>query len=400
MRRETVATNAPETTSARVPWRSRTVQVVLASTAMAPLGVPLISPTLPVVRAQFGLTDTQASLLVSGYFVVGILLSPFIGLLADRLGRKPVLVGGLAGLGLLGGAMAFAPSFAVVLALRVVQGTAAAAIFITTVTIIGDRFEGIQRAAVLGVNVAVLSATAALFPVVGGYLVTFGWQVPFYAYFAAVPVALFAAVALREPARAPGERGLDYLRDALAQVSRPVLALFGLTFLTEFLAFGVVFTALPFVLAPVLSTVLIGAVILTAEAVSTVVAASTGRLARSLTAVQLLAVGFACYGVGFLLTWVATGPLFVAVAVVFVGAGVGLLLPSVDAAVNERIGGEYRAGVMSLRNSTTFLGRTTGPVVFTGLAVTAGFGYGPLLLGAGVLAGGVAVLLALALRGR
>ena len=76
-------------------WRSRTVLVVLASTALAPLGVPLISPALPAFRDAFGVTGVGASLLVSGYFVVGIVLSPFIGLLTDRGGRKRVLIAGL-----------------------------------------------------------------------------------------------------------------------------------------------------------------------------------------------------------------------------------------------------------------------------------------------------------------
>ena len=51
-----------------VPWRSPTVQVVLASTLLAPLGVPLISPALPVIRDAFGVTDAAASLLISAYF--------------------------------------------------------------------------------------------------------------------------------------------------------------------------------------------------------------------------------------------------------------------------------------------------------------------------------------------
>ena len=390
----TMALTTPDhDASASVPWRSRTVQVVLLSTLLAPLGVPLVSPALPAFRDAFGLTDARASWLVSGYFVVGVVLSPFIGLLADRVGRKRVLVAGLGLFGLLGGGIAFAPSFAVVMALRVLQGTAAAAIFITTMTIIGDTYEGPRRAAVLGVNVAVLSAGAAAFPVLGGALVALGWQVPFLAYFAAVPVALFALVALDDPARAGSARGLAYLRAALRAVAAPpILALFGVTFLTEFLAFGVVFTALPFLLAPVLPPVLIGAVILGAEAVSMLAAAASGRLARRLPADRLIALGFACYGVGFLVAWVAPTPRVVAVAVVFVGAGIGLLMPTVDAAMTARLPADYRAGALSLRNSTTFLGRTTGPVVFVGLAVIAGFGYPLLLLAAGAVAAGAAVL--------
>ena len=191
---------------------------------------------------------------MSGYFVVGIVLSPFIGLLADRVGRKRVLVAGLGAFGLLGGGMAFAPSFPAVMTLRVLQGTAAAAIFITTVTVVVDTYEGPRRAAVLGVNVAALSAGAAVFPVLGGALVSYSWNTPFLAYFAALPVAAFAFLALEEPARPAGVRGLAYLRGAARAIgTTPTLALLGATFLAEFFAFGVVFTALPFLLEPALT---------------------------------------------------------------------------------------------------------------------------------------------------
>lgn len=109
------------------------------------------------------------------------------------------------------------------------------------------------------------------------------------------------------------------------------------------------------VLATAFAPVLIGVVILASETASTVVAASSGRLARHLSNEWLIAFGFACYAV-------------------------------VDAAVSERVTTEYMAGAMSLRNSTTFLGRTTGPVVFVGLAVSAGFGYESLLLASSFVA--------------
>jgi hypothetical protein len=78
----TTARDSTVRESAAVPWDSSTVRVVFAATALAPLGVPLVSPALPVVRDAFGLTDATASLLVSVSFLTGIVLSPFIGLLA------------------------------------------------------------------------------------------------------------------------------------------------------------------------------------------------------------------------------------------------------------------------------------------------------------------------------
>ncbi|WP_245742199.1 MFS transporter [Natrinema salaciae] len=373
--------------SEAVPWRSRTVQLVLTSTALAPLGVPLISPALPVVRDAFGITDAQASLLVSTYFLVGIVLSPFIGVLADRIGRKRVLVGGLLAFGLLGGAMAIAPTFEVLLALRIAQGTAAAAIFITTVTIVGDAFDGVQRNAVLGANVAVLSATAALFPVVGGLLVGISWNAPFLAYLVAIPIAAFTQVALDEPHRTGDVDGGSYLVDAARTVLTPAIAaLFAVAFLTEFLLFGVIFTAMPFVLATAFTPVLIGVVILISETASMLVALSSGRLARYLSNEWLIAAGFGCYAAGFAAAWAATGLLGTIGSVAVVGVGVGLLMPVVDAAVSDRVATDHLAGAMSLRNSTTFLGRTAGPIAFAGLAISAGVGYEPLLLAASLVA--------------
>ncbi|MFC4245934.1 MFS transporter [Natribaculum luteum] len=372
---------------ATVPWDSRTVQVVLVSTALAPLGVPLISPALPVFRDTFGISDAQASLLVSSYFLVGIVLSPFIGVLVDRLGRKRVLVGGLISFGVIGGGMAVAPTFEALLALRIVQGSAAAAIFITTVTLVGDEFDGVQRNAVLGVNVAVLSATAALFPVVGGALATVAWNAPFLTYLAAIPVALFALVTLEEPQHDRTSRGTAYLTDATRAIATvPTLALFGVAFLTEFLLFGVLFTALPFLLAAALAPVVIGLVILASEAASMIVAAANGKLARTTSNERLIAGGFACYAVGFAAIWLSSGLLSVVAAVTIVGVGVGLLMPAVDAAVSDLVPTDQLAGAMSLRNSTTFLGRTAGPFAFTGLAIPAGYGYETLLLGAGIVA--------------
>ena len=389
-----VTTAVPPEPAAHVPWRSRTVQVVLLSTLLAPLGVPLVAPALPVLRDVFAVTDAQASLLVSAYFVVGVFVSPVVGVIADRIGRKRVLVASLFAFAASGGAAAFAPTFEILLVLRALQGTAAAGLFITTVTLVGDVFSGAQRNAVLGVNVAVLSTGAALFPIVGGALVAVSWNVPFLLYLLAVPVGLFAARVLPEPDVERETHGVTYIAGALRSLAnRESVLLYGTAFTTELLTFGALVTALPFLLFAefALTPVLIGLVITAGEGAAIVASSLNGRFARHLSNVGLIAVGFAAYGVGLVVAWTAPTPAVVALGAVAFGAGLGFSMPAVDAAISELVAGRYRAEAISLRNSTTFLGRATGPIVFTGIAAVVG-GYRPLLLASGLVAFGLALL--------
>lgn len=381
--------------TARIPWRSPTLQIVLASTLLAPLGVPLISPALPIVRDAFGISDAQASLLITAYFLTGIVLSPFIGVLADRVGRRRVLVPSLFVFAIAGGATVLAPTFGVVLMLRLIQGTAAAGVFITTVAIIGDVFEGAQRNTVLGVNNAVLSVGAATFPVLGGALAAVTWTAPFLVYLAALPLGLLALRYLEEP---PGEResrGIASLAGAIGSLTAvEATTFYGTAFLAEFLTFGAIFTALPFLLAAGgTAPVTIGLLLTVSAVASALVSTANGRFARHVSNGELIAAGFVCYGLGLLAAWLAPSVVFVAVAVVIFGAGFGLTMPAVDAGISNRVTSRYRAGALSLRNSTTFLGRAVGPVLFASVAVTTG--YEPLLGLAGVVALAGAILLAL-----
>ncbi|ELZ02428.1 MFS transporter [Natrialba asiatica] len=382
--------SADETT---IPWRSPTLQAILVSTLVLPLGVPLLSPVLPAIRDSFGITDARTSLLITAYFVPGIVLSPVIGMLADQVGRKRVMVPSLLAFGVTGVLAALVNSFSIVLALRLLQGTASAGVFILTVTFISDVFDGVRRNAVLGVNAAALFAGAAIYPFVGGALGSIDWHVPFLVYAVAIPAGLFAMRALEEPPTGEPRTGLRYLRGAVdALPAGEASALYGATFLLEAVAFGTILTALPFVLTADFdaSSVVIGAVLTIQTIASAAVALKNGDLAKRWSNHRLVACSFLCYGIGLLVVWAGQSVPVLTVGAVIVGVGFGLALPSIDAAIGRIALPEYRAGALSIRNATTFLGRSAGPVVYTGLTVLASYaallalsGIAMLLLGIG-----------------
>jgi MFS family permease len=386
-----LSTENSKTTS--IPWRSSTVQVVLLTTFIAPFSIALISPGLPVFRDTFALTDPTASLLLVAIVVPGIFLSPLVGLLTDQLGRRRVLLSSLVLWSLAGGGITIGPPFWLVIVLRLVQGVALAGLGITTITLISDVFEGVQRNAVFGVNTAILSVGAAAFPVLGGALVAVSWNAPFAMFLLGLPVALFALIVLDEPVGEREKGSSIYVRRVISALSaREALVFYGSALLIDLLLFGAVFTALPFLLEANfgLSALFIGLVLTVGEVASIVAATQNGRLSRQYTDSEIIAIGFLATALGLGGVWFATSPVSIAIATVGFGAGWGLTLPSIDAGVSDLVRTQYRAGALSLRGSASSIGRTGGPIAFTTLSLQ--FGYRSLLLSAGLIALGFGVL--------
>lgn len=371
---------------ATVSWRSQTFQTVLVSTLVLPLGVPLLSPLLPLIRDTFALTDLQTSYLVSAYFLPSIVLSPLIGTVVDRVGRRPVLVSSLFLFGCVGIGIIVLREFTVIIVARLVQGLAAAGIFITTVTIIADSFRGVQRNVVFGMNVAVLSTGRALYPLLGGALARYGWRVPFVCYLAAILAGIFVLYRFRELERVRRSRTHVRIQGTIAGLPTvEALLLYGATITAETVAFGAILTALPFLLVADYgaSPVTIGTTLMATTVAAAIIAAGSGRLARHFPNDQLIASGFVLSGGGLVGVGTAPSPTTITAGAILFGVGIGLILPAVDAAISDAVTEDFQASALSLRNSATGFGRAIGPLLFPALAPVTG--YRILFFGAGIV---------------
>ncbi len=65
------------------------------ATATAQLGLGIIAPILPLYAQSFAASATQIGLVFTAFSVSRALLAPFIGRLSDRIGRRPLILGGL-----------------------------------------------------------------------------------------------------------------------------------------------------------------------------------------------------------------------------------------------------------------------------------------------------------------
>lgn len=123
----------------------------------------VISPVLVEVADEFGVSTGTAGLLVAVYGLPGIVVGLFAGPLSDRRGRKPFLLWGAVLMAALTIAGAFATTFVVLLASRVVAGVGASVIFPNVNAAVGDEFPYRER----GRAMSTIIATNTMAPIVG-----------------------------------------------------------------------------------------------------------------------------------------------------------------------------------------------------------------------------------------
>ncbi|MFB6183798.1 MAG: MFS transporter [Haloarculaceae archaeon] len=360
--------------SPTVPWRSATLYVILASSLIGVMGVSLVSPLLPELRRVFAVSDARIGLVMTAYTLPGVFLTPFVGLIADRIGRRRTIVPLLFVFGVGGAGITLASSFTQLLALRLLQGVGASALVTLAITLVGDFYDGARQNTVLGVNASTMEAGAAAYPLVGGVLATIRWNVPFLFFGTSVLVGLFAIAALPEP---EGRRSTDVrtylgrLRDAA--LDPRALVLFGTIFALFFVLYGAVMTAVPLLLSDEfgLSSGTIGLVVGMVSVSTAVVSWKYGWLSQRRSGPELIALGFGMVGASLLGVWLSSSAVAVGASLLAFGVGFGIVMPSIDVTVMSLVSNRLRAGVMSLRTSVLRLGQTLGPVSFTYVAGTA-----------------------------
>jgi EmrB/QacA subfamily drug resistance transporter len=156
------------------------------------LDTTIVNVALPSLSRQLHAGTATMQWVVDGYALAFAALVLAGGSAGDRLGRRPVLLAGLAGFAAASVGAGLAGSAGALIAWRFVMGAFAAAIYPTTLSIITNTFPGrAERARAIGVWGAVTGLGVAAGPVTGGLLLAhFAWQSVFWAL---VPVAAVAA---------------------------------------------------------------------------------------------------------------------------------------------------------------------------------------------------------------
>ncbi len=191
-----------------VPRRSGLVVAALATaTTVSALGSSIANVALPTIATDFGAPLGAVQWVILAYLLATTILIVPAGRLGDQIGRTRVLIGGTAVFTAGAVLAAFAPSLAVIVAARILQGSGAAAMLAMTVALVRETVPADRVGATMGTLGAATAAGMALGPALGGVLLgSLGWPAVFAALAALALVAL-ALVSLAVPRHAPTTAG-------------------------------------------------------------------------------------------------------------------------------------------------------------------------------------------------
>ncbi|HEX8103604.1 MAG TPA: multidrug effflux MFS transporter [Solirubrobacteraceae bacterium] len=377
------------------------VLILGALSAFAPLSLDMYLPGLPQLGRDLGASASAAQLTLTSC-LAGLALGQVIaGPLSDRFGRRSPVLAGVALYVVASVLCALAPSVALLLPLRFVQGLAGAAGIVISRAVVRDLTTGEAAARLFAALMVVNGAAPILAPVIGGQLLGFTTWRTIFLVLAGVGAALLVAAAAGLPESLPAQRrrpaGLGPMAAALREVARDR------GFVAHALAGGLVLGAMfayiagsPFVLQGIYG--------LSPQAFSAVFAANglgivlasmlTGRLVRRLAVAAILRIGIAASiaGSAVVLAGVlapAFGVAPVLVGLFLVVASVGLVVPTTTTLALADHGAVAGSASALLGVLQYLLGALTAPLVG---AAGAGTALPMAVLMLGLSAGAAAVL--------
>lgn len=360
--------------------RDVNLYIIFGITLTAVMGVSSIAPAFPSIADAMHVSAQQIGLLITFFTLPGIFITPVLGILADRFGRKIVLVPSLFLFGIAGTACAFATSFDQMLFFRALQGMGSASLGALNLTLIGDLYSGNQRATAMGYNGSVLSIGTAFYPAVGGALAVIGWHYPFFLSLLAIPVGLFVLTNLEKTGSNGGlNMSQIFSNVASSLVSKKVIPLFVGIFLTFIMLYGGYITFFTILLDEKFgqNSLWIGIILSGSSFMTAYASSQLGKLTERFSEVSLIRTAAVLYLSIFLMLPLVENIWWFTIPVIIFGAAQGINIPSILNLLTGYADKEYRAAFLSVNWVVMRMGQALGPyllgLVYAGISLNATF---------------------------
>lgn len=144
------------------------------------IGFGIIIPVLPFYAEEMGASPTQLGLLMAVYSLMQLIFAPFWGKLSDRIGRKPIMMIGIAGLSLSFFIQAMATELWMLFAARIIGGVLSSANMPTAMAYVADITTPENRGKGMGIVGAAVGLGFVFGPAIGGIFSASSMSMPFY----------------------------------------------------------------------------------------------------------------------------------------------------------------------------------------------------------------------------
>jgi DHA1 family bicyclomycin/chloramphenicol resistance-like MFS transporter len=331
------AANAPR--AHRQAWGM--ASLIAALSMLGPFSVDLYLPAFAAIADEFAASPIAMQQTLSVYLFAYAFMMLWHGALSDALGRRPVIIAGLAIYAFATLGCAIAGNIETLWLFRAAQGLCAGTGLVVGRAIIRDRFNGAEAQRLMSQVTLVFSLAPAVAPIVGGVLLnTLGWRSIFWVLLLWVLIILaWSTRSLPEtllPSQRHALRPRALWRNYAAVLRRPEFTMLSLIPTLNFAAFFIYIAAAPTFLVSLLGVSTWGFAWLFVPMITGVVAGATlsGRMAGRISPQRTIRVGYAFIAVGAIANVLIChfAPPFVAwnvAPILIYTTGSGLVAPSV-----------------------------------------------------------------------
>jgi ACDE family multidrug resistance protein len=340
------------------------------------LGNSMIIPVLPTISELYHVSDFQVSLLITLFSIPAAITIPLAGILADRVGRKKIILWGLVIYGT-GGILSaifaiwFKGSFWLLLASRIIQGIGAAGTAPIAMVLVSDLFQEEFRGKALGIIEAANAVGKVLSPILGSLLAMITWYAMFLAFpLLTIPLTLAMFKKIKVPQNKKSLSLQAYKKGIISIFKRHgrwLTVVFFAGFFVMFSLFGVLFSFSDYLetnrhMAGVIKGFILAIPLLGLSSSAYWTGSHIKQRTRQMK--RLILTGL----VGMtliiaLLFWIKQfyALLFL---LLFLGICSGFILPCLNTLVTSSIGMEERGSITSFYSSIRFFGVALGPPIF------------------------------------
>ncbi len=373
--------------------RSERLAIAIAVGAMGTLGFSVTSPILPDLAEAFGVSRGDIGLVQAAVSIPGILFSAIIGYLADRFGRRRVVLTALTIFSVFGLAGFFARSYWGLVAVRFCQGIGTSGILGLGIVLIGDAFEGRARTKAMGVNITGVTIMSMAGPIISGQLALGGTFRPFLIFIIGVPLLAWATRMPSDPRKEAIAPPFGHLVDALRGMQesgrlRDYLGLLGSSLVAVFILHGLGLTVSPLFLdlefgVPVDVR---GFIVAAFQFGTILVALQVGRILARIGGRKMMTIAFAMMAIGSGVAALATAPWHIAVGLGIAGFGFGMFVPVAQSFASLVGADQYRGLTVLMWVTVVRVAQVVGPQVGSRMTDGAGprwaFGLAAIAMGA------------------